>query len=76
MGDVSKIHNEVPGGTVKTRVTMNMKVIRAADGSIEDFGEQSARVVEMDYMTAVSLLGQEHADELFAGAKGANDGTD
>jgi len=76
MGDVNKIHNEAPGGSVKTRVSMAMKVIRAADGSVEDYGEQSQQVVELDYMTAVKLLGQEHADELFAGAKGANDGTD
>ena len=76
MGDVNKIHKEAPGGTVKSRVSMSMKVIRAADGSVEDYGEQSQQVVELDYTSAVQLLGQEHADELFAGAKGANDGTD
>jgi len=76
MGDVNKIHKEAPGGTVKTKVSMGMKVIRAADGSVEDHGEQFSRVVELDYTTAVQLLGQEHADELFAGAEGASDGTD
>ena len=76
MSDVNKSHIEAPGGTVKTKVSMGMKVIRAADGSVEDYGEQYSRVVELDFTTAVQLLGQEQAESLFSGAEGANDGND
>lgn len=54
---------------VKTKVGMSMKVTRAADGSVEDFGQQFEKVVELDFNTAVELLGQEQAELLFQGIK-------
>jgi hypothetical protein len=60
--------------TVKTKVAMEMKVIRAADGSVEDYGTQYEKVVEIDYNNAVVLVGREKADELFKGVERSDDG--
>lgn len=76
MSEVAKLHNEAPPGTLKTKVSMSMKVTRAHDGSVEDYGTQYTKVVELDYRTAISLLGQEAADQLFRGAERDNDESD
>jgi hypothetical protein len=60
--------------TVKTKVSMSMQVKRAADGSVEDYGEQFSKVVELDYENAVRLMGHEKADELFKGVERSEDG--
>jgi hypothetical protein len=65
--------NLASNGKVKTKVSMGMQVIRAADGSVEDYGEQYSHVVELSYEDAVEMLGKDKADELFRGAKGVID---
>jgi hypothetical protein len=66
--------NKASNGKVKTKVSMGMKVTRAADGSVEDYGQQFSKVVELDYESAVELLGRDQADELFRGAERIDDG--
>jgi hypothetical protein len=76
MGEISKTHNETPVGTVKTEVSMGMKVIRA-DGTVEEHGEQFSKVVELTYDQAVDAFGQEAADKLFNGTtEREDDGSD
>lgn len=76
MSDVNKTHNETPGGTVKTEVSMGMKVIRA-DGTVEEHGEQFSKVVEMTYDQVVESFGVEAADKLFSGTtEREDDGSD
>lgn len=67
--------NQGVPATVRTKVSMSMKVIRK-DGTVEDHGVQSTQIVELDYENAVNLLGQENADELFRGARERTDDGD
>lgn len=65
MSDVNKTRSQSYGGTVKTKVTMGMKVLRAS-GEIEDYPDQHQQIVEIDYDMAIRMFGQEKADELFS----------
>lgn len=67
-----------PGAKLKTRARISGHVIRGPSGihgepgSVEplDMTEPGHQVVELDYQTAVAMLGQDTADQLFRLAEG------
>lgn len=63
--EINKGRGQVSPATVKTKVAMGVKVLRAS-GEVEDMGVQHQQTVEIDYDMAVRMFGQEKADELFS----------